>query len=152
MRYTILPSSDPDDVLSPHPQLQFEMDVMTEIPAISPVSEYEETREKADIELGQSAGSSAADLKGLVTDPNPFADPDLAVYLEPIKEYEGYHRFDPKATWTEQEERRIVRKIDFRIMVRITSVSVQASVLICDSYGRVLCFSPSSCLSHPVSL
>ena len=34
----------------------------------------------------------------------------------PIKEYEGYHRYDPSATWSPQEEGKLVRKLDFRIM------------------------------------
>lgn len=34
---------------------------------------------------------------------------------EPIPEYEGRHRYDPKAQWTEEEEKRLVRKLDYRI-------------------------------------
>ena len=36
-------------------------------------------------------------------------------YYKPIDTYEGRHRYDPKFEWTEKEERRIVRKIDWRI-------------------------------------
>lgn len=34
---------------------------------------------------------------------------------EPIAEYEGRHRYDPKAQWTEEEEKKLVRKLDYRI-------------------------------------
>ena len=33
------------------------------------------------------------------------------VYYEPIPEYEGRHRYDPSAEWTEKEERRLLRKV-----------------------------------------
>ncbi|KAG8740042.1 hypothetical protein FRC10_004800 [Ceratobasidium sp. 414] len=46
-----------------------------------------------------------------------FEDQTLGKYFVPIPEYEGMHRFDPKATWTEAEERAVVRKIDLRIMI-----------------------------------
>ncbi|TDZ21412.1 putative transporter [Colletotrichum orbiculare MAFF 240422] len=35
--------------------------------------------------------------------------------FEPIPEYEGRHRYDPKATWSEQEEKKLVRRLDYRI-------------------------------------
>ncbi|KIH93146.1 transporter [Sporothrix brasiliensis 5110] len=34
---------------------------------------------------------------------------------EPIPEYEGRHRYDPTAEWTEKEEKTLVRKLDKRI-------------------------------------
>ncbi|EJT97231.1 MFS general substrate transporter [Dacryopinax primogenitus] len=86
------------------------MDPLNEIAAVSPMED-----DKVDIEA-QPTDSSASSFKNGSADPNPFLDADLAPYLEPIKQYEGYHRFDPKATWTQDEEKRIVRKIDLRIM------------------------------------
>lgn len=32
---------------------------------------------------------------------------------EPVPEYEGRHRYDPTAEWTEKEERRLVRRVSF---------------------------------------
>jgi hypothetical protein len=32
---------------------------------------------------------------------------------EPIPEYEGRHRYDPSAEWTEKEEKVLVRKVRF---------------------------------------
>lgn len=34
---------------------------------------------------------------------------------QPIPEYEGRHRYDRKAQWTEEEEKKLVRKLDYRI-------------------------------------
>ncbi|TLD04435.1 uncharacterized protein PgNI_11982 [Pyricularia grisea] len=34
---------------------------------------------------------------------------------EPIPEYEGRHRYDSKAVWSEEEEKALVKKLDFRI-------------------------------------
>ncbi|KAH6695358.1 major facilitator superfamily domain-containing protein [Plectosphaerella plurivora] len=34
---------------------------------------------------------------------------------EPIPEYEGRHRYDPTAEWTEEEEKKLVKKLDWRI-------------------------------------
>ncbi|PSN60713.1 MFS general substrate transporter [Corynespora cassiicola Philippines] len=34
---------------------------------------------------------------------------------EPIPEYEGRHRYDPTAEWTDEEEKRLVRRLDYRI-------------------------------------
>ncbi|KAL5003232.1 major facilitator superfamily domain-containing protein [Aspergillus recurvatus] len=36
-------------------------------------------------------------------------------FYKPIDSYEGLHRWDPDFEWTDEEERRIVRKIDFRV-------------------------------------
>lgn len=32
-------------------------------------------------------------------------------HYEPIPEYEGLHRWDPKAEWTEKEEKKLVRRV-----------------------------------------
>ncbi|KAB5591823.1 MFS transporter [Ceratobasidium theobromae] len=45
-----------------------------------------------------------------------FDDPNLGKYFMPIQEYEGIHRFNPKASWTEAEERSLIRKVDKRIL------------------------------------
>ncbi|CAI7667610.1 transporter [Penicillium manginii] len=36
-------------------------------------------------------------------------------YYKPIPEYEGYHRWDPEFEWTEEEEKAVVKKIDWRV-------------------------------------
>ncbi|KAL2847219.1 major facilitator superfamily domain-containing protein [Aspergillus pseudoustus] len=49
---------------------------------------------------------------------NPFVDPEVAERYAQIyenAEYECRHAFDPKLTWTREEERAIVRKIDWHV-------------------------------------
>ncbi|KAH8894645.1 MFS general substrate transporter [Thozetella sp. PMI_491] len=49
-----------------------------------------------------------------------FSDPSVAEYWRGTYEkarYENRHRFDPEFAWTAAEEKKLVRKIDFRIMV-----------------------------------
>jgi hypothetical protein len=50
---------------------------------------------------------------------NVFQDPEIAAYYVGVYEkakYESRHVFDPNATWTEEEEKRIIRKLDWRGM------------------------------------
>jgi len=51
-------------------------------------------------------------------DSNPFADPEVAAHYRAIYEearYECRDAFDPSLEWTPQEERRIVRKLDWHV-------------------------------------
>ncbi|RPA85531.1 MFS general substrate transporter [Ascobolus immersus RN42] len=77
-------------------------------------------------DISESSSSSSTDLPVIkaqnganafggskVTD--VFEDADLAQFYEPCAEYEGRHRFDPTAQWTEKEEKQLVRKLDLRI-------------------------------------
>ncbi|KAK5651668.1 hypothetical protein OQA88_11843, partial [Cercophora sp. LCS_1] len=50
------------------------------------------------------------DLDAVATQPSVFDDPDLAGQ-------ENYHRFDPEARWTWREERTLIRKVDWKIML-----------------------------------
>lgn len=38
---------------------------------------------------------------------------------EPIPEYEGKHRYDPTAEWTEKEEKKLVRKVSLFLLLRL---------------------------------
>ncbi|KAI7687651.1 MFS general substrate transporter, partial [Hortaea werneckii] len=44
-----------------------------------------------------------------------FDDGSLAAFYKPIDTYEGRHRYDPNFEWEPAEEKRLVRKIDYRI-------------------------------------
>lgn len=49
---------------------------------------------------------------------NPFLDPDVASHWKQVYEeaqYESRHVFDATLTWSEEEEKRIIRKLDWRI-------------------------------------
>jgi hypothetical protein len=49
---------------------------------------------------------------------NPFRDPAVARHWREVYEksqYECRHVFDPSLSWSDEEERRLVRKLDWRI-------------------------------------
>lgn len=58
-----------------------------------------------DLETGTTG---LVNVKGSV-----FDDSSAAQFYEPPEKYEGRHRFDPKATWTPDEERRLVRAVRY---------------------------------------
>lgn len=61
-----------------------------------------------------------SDEESSVAEQHIFNNPVVAERWRDIyekAEYENRHRFDPTFTWTPEEEKRLVRKIDFRIMV-----------------------------------
>ncbi|KXJ87920.1 major facilitator superfamily domain-containing protein [Microdochium bolleyi] len=51
-------------------------------------------------------------------DPNPFTKPDVAEYWKGVyddAQYECRGAFDPKLEWTEEEEKQLIRKLDWRV-------------------------------------
>lgn len=46
-----------------------------------------------------------------IPDGSVFTDARATDIYAPIERYEGAHRFDPKATWTEAEEAALVRRV-----------------------------------------
>ncbi|KAJ9110904.1 hypothetical protein QFC19_001413 [Naganishia cerealis] len=51
-----------------------------------------------------------------LTDYVPIGRAELSDKVPPNDSYEGKHRWDPEATWTKAEERKLVRKIDFWLL------------------------------------
>ncbi|KAI0202110.1 MFS general substrate transporter [Astrocystis sublimbata] len=68
-----------------------------------------------------SINSSADSLSSDETRPlkvNPFANPHVAAKWKKVYddcEYECRHAFDPTLEWTEEEEKRVIRKVDWRV-------------------------------------
>ena len=44
-------------------------------------------------------------------DGNVFSEPRAIEIYKPIEKYEGRHRFDLHATWSDEEEKRLVRRV-----------------------------------------
>lgn len=59
------------------------------------------------------AEESGDDLKAIAA-ANESVD-SLEKFYIPIKRYEGRHRYDPSATWTDAEERSLIRRLDVRV-------------------------------------
>ncbi|KAJ9157056.1 MFS general substrate transporter [Coniochaeta hoffmannii] len=64
--------------------------------------------------VADSIGSDSDDSHQYVTG-DVFAQGGQQQFYEPIAEYEGRHRYDPTAQWTEAEEKRLVRRLDYKI-------------------------------------
>lgn len=73
---------------------------------------------KDDAYASPGSASSHSDEDGNDFRKNPFLDPDVAEHWAIVYEksqYECRHVFDPTFTWTEEEERKLVRRLDWRV-------------------------------------
>jgi len=64
------------------------------------------------------SAASDSDEDGDAFKKNPFLDPDVAEHWIEVyekAEYECRHVFDPSFTWTEEEEKKLVRRLDWRV-------------------------------------
>jgi hypothetical protein len=80
----------------------------------------EETTFSDPVPIKQStvASSLESDEEGHDFNKNPFLDPDVAAHWTAVYEasqYECRHVFDPELTWTEEEEKKLVRRLDWRV-------------------------------------
>lgn len=51
-------------------------------------------------------------------DGNVFSDPRAVDIYKPIEKYEGRHRLDLRATWSDEDEKKFVRRLDWKICLR----------------------------------
>lgn len=62
---------------------------------------------------------------------NPTFDNDgLQKHYEPIDAYEGKHRYDPKAIWSVEAEKALVRKVKFHLLLLFTQIFVSSLIMI----------------------
>jgi hypothetical protein len=82
---------------------------------------YEETTTFSDpLPKGDTFASATSDSdeEGEALRKNPFLDPDVAEHWSTVYEksrYECRAQFDPAFTWTEEEEKKLVRRLDWRV-------------------------------------
>ncbi len=82
---------------------------------------YEETTTFSDpLPKGATFASATSDSDedGEAFRKNPFLDPDVAEHWSNVYEksrYECRAQFDPSFTWTEEEEKKLVRRLDWRV-------------------------------------
>lgn len=61
--------------------------------------------------------SAKHDPNEIATKPSVYDDPEQAKYFQPHEKYENLHRFDPSFKWTWGEEKKLVRRIDWKVTV-----------------------------------
>jgi hypothetical protein len=69
----------------------------------------------ADIEA-TSTKMRASEDSGSLMQPTCVGRGELADIVPPHDSYEGKHRFDPSASWSIEEEARVVRKTDLKLL------------------------------------
>lgn len=99
------PSSDDDDKKAPY-------DVAT-----APVSDIPPLGVPSEEKRFWWQRTRGFDGEAVATLPSVYDDPDTAKQYQPRSDWENLHRFDPLARWSWNEENRLIRKIDLRIMV-----------------------------------
>jgi hypothetical protein len=64
-----------------------------------------------DAGLEGSSETSSLDDSVVQNTNNPYEAPEAADIYKLVDGFEGTHRFDPSATWTQEEEKRLVRRV-----------------------------------------
>ena len=75
-----------------------------------------------------------------------FASKDLIAYYRPGSHWEGIHRYDEKFTWSDSEERHLVRKVRYTLPHMPTTCSVKRLTCSPDRLANLhLCMSHVLC-------
>ena len=64
----------------------------------------------------EAVRSRISEDNGSLKAPTAVGRQELADIVPPHDSYEGKHRFDPTASWTIEEERRVVWKTDLKLL------------------------------------
>ena len=71
-----------------------------------------DTKAMPAVSTTSGSSTSLSDRRGQYKDIDAtFDTTEDPRYYKPIPEYEGIHRWDPDFEWTEEEEKKIVRKV-----------------------------------------
>jgi hypothetical protein len=87
--------------------------------------------DKAPFESTSASEDSSSEAESLDLAKNPFLDPEVAAYWRQVyddAQYECRHAFDPTLTWTEEEEKRVVRKLDWRICTWAVCITLALTI------------------------
>ncbi|WDK22829.1 major facilitator superfamily transporter [Colletotrichum graminicola] len=93
---------------------------VAEGPFKDPVKEADTTQSQVATDTSTSSLREQVAQQHGSTDEHVFSDPVTADYWRKVYEkaqYENRHRFDPSYQWSAEDERKLVKKIDKRIMV-----------------------------------
>lgn len=90
------------------------------------MADVEATQPKAGSDSGKDAISVYQDSDGPVV-----GRENIANLVPPHDSYEGKHRWDPLATWTAAEERRVVRKTDLKLLTMLCTQMCQSDIFFC---------------------
>jgi hypothetical protein len=67
-------------------------------------------------EIETSPTARISEDGGSLKQPTSVGRGELADIVPPSDSYEGKHRFDPTASWSAEEEARVVRKTDLKLL------------------------------------
>ncbi len=82
--------------------------------AVSPVGKAKTSDDDhGSVDYAASAAAAAQAGQVRLDADAAFATGGQGRFYEPIAKYEGAHRFDPKFEWSEQEEKKLVRRVCF---------------------------------------